>query len=84
MPGAVFEVAGAAFGVGLRLEHVFAGLEMKGHDLEQALGAGMADDCGMTAGFDLHDGGQQLGIDIVLPRPLIDLARPVAQGRREE
>ena len=81
---ALLEKGAAAAGVGIRVEHVFTGGEVKGHDLEQALRAGAADDGRVPAGFDLHNGCQQARIDLVSRRPMTDCAGPVLDGGREE
>lgn len=57
------EVVQPALGVDVGLVGVFSWLEVKRHDLKKPKGAGAGAGEGVAAGFDLHDNGDQIGVE---------------------
>ena len=59
------------------VKHVLAGREVEGHDLEKTLRACAGASLWVTTRFNLHDGGEQVGVEAVGFGPGGDLWPPM-------
>jgi hypothetical protein len=70
------QVRQAAAGVDLGVERVFPWLEVKGHDLEEAEGAGARAGGRIAARLERHDDGDDVDGQAVIGRPTLNVRRP--------